>query len=220
MLGPHKSMGPRSLTPFILPAVVALISIAIAAMGDAATQVTQFDRSAIHSGEVWRLLSGHFAHLGTSHLLLNLAGLALISLLFAPVMPPLAWAGCFLVSALFVSGGLYFFLPKLNWYVGLSGVLHGLFVTGAVASWRRGLRLEGLLLLALAVKLVWEQITGPLPGSESAAGGPVVVDAHLYGAIGGLVFSLAEWAYKKKFDGGGSARDKPEAEDDSGGTSR
>jgi len=208
-------MGPRSPAPFILPAVAALISLAIAVMGDAATQATQFDRSAIQSGEVWRLLSGHFAHLGTSHLLLNLAGLALISMLFAPVMPPLVWAGCFLVSALLVSGGLYFFLPKLNWYVGLSGVLHGLFVTGAVASWQRGLRLEGLLLLALAVKLIWEQITGPLPGSESAAGGPVVVDAHLYGAIGGLVFSLAEFAYKKRTGEGGSRGDDFETGDPS-----
>lgn len=190
-------MIPSSAKPFFLPAVVALTSLIIALMGEAATLATQFDRPAIQNGELWRLLSGHFAHLGTSHLLLNLAGLALISTLFAAVMPAGVWSGCFLVSALFVSGGLYFFQPQLNWYVGLSGVLHGLFVSGAIASWRRGLRLEGLLLLALTAKLIWEQIAGPLPGSESAAGGPVVVSAHLYGAIGGLVFSLGELGYRK-----------------------
>jgi len=44
-----------------------------------------------------------------------------------------------------------------------------------------------ILLVLVVGKLVWEQLTGALPGSESIAGGEVLVDAHLYGAIGGAV---------------------------------
>lgn len=171
--------------------IVGLISIVIAMLGDDTISLMQYDRNAIANFEWWRLISGHFAHLGTSHLLLNLAGLALITLLFARSMSLTLWSASFLVSALLISIGLYVFNPHMIWYVGLSGILHGLFVTGAFVNWRSGLRLEGFLLLALAGKLAWEQYAGPLPGSEDAAGGPVAVDAHLYGAIGGLVVALS-----------------------------
>jgi len=42
-------------------------------------------------------------------------------------------------------------------------------------------------LLLLGLKLAWEQLAGPLPGSEALSGGPVVVDAHLYGTSAGLL---------------------------------
>ena len=40
------------------------------------------------------------------------------------------------------------------------------------------------------VKIGWEQWHGPVPGSETTSGGPVVVDAHLYGAVGGAMAAL------------------------------
>jgi hypothetical protein len=39
-------------------------------------------------------------------------------------------------------------------------------------------------------KLAWEQFSGPLPGSEGTAGGPVIVDSHLFGALGGALTAL------------------------------
>ncbi len=47
------------------------------------------------------------------------------------------------------------------------------------------------------VKLVWEGVMGPMPGSESTAGGPVVVQAHLYGSVGGLMISACMHLYNK-----------------------
>ena len=44
--------------------------------------------------------------------------------------------------------------------------------------------------MIVAGKLAWEQFAGPLPGSESGSGGPVIVDAHLYGAVGGLLAAV------------------------------
>jgi hypothetical protein len=53
---------------------------------------------------------------------------------------------------------------------------------GALAHLRRG-ELEGWVLAALlAAKLLYEHLVGPLPFSGSD---PVVVDAHLYGVLGG-----------------------------------
>ena len=44
-----------------------------------------------------------------------------------------------------------------------------------------------LLLIGVLIKLIYEQFAGPLPGSEDTAGGTVIVDAHLYGAVSGAV---------------------------------
>jgi rhomboid family GlyGly-CTERM serine protease len=77
--------------------------------------------------------------------------------------------------------------PGLIWYVGLSGVLHALFVAGLLGDIREHAALGWLVLLGFAGKIIFEQMYGPLPGSERSAGGPVVVDAHLYGAIAGLI---------------------------------
>ena len=78
-------------------------------------------------------------------------------------------------------------MPSLDWYVGLSGVLHGLLVAGLIGSIRQR-RAESLVLGAvIAAKLGWEMLVGPMPGSAEAAGGAVIVEAHLYGAAGGLI---------------------------------
>jgi len=69
----------------------------------------------------------------------------------------------------------------------LSGLLHGLLLAGAIAG-VRSLPAESLVICAVVVaKLAYEQIAGPLPGSESVAGGAVVVNSHLYGAVGGAL---------------------------------
>jgi len=69
--------------------------------------------------------------------------------------------------------------------VGLSGVLHGLMLVGGFGLIRSASPIGYLLLAGLAAKLLWEQLSGPLPFSESTSGGPVLVEAHLYGTIGG-----------------------------------
>jgi len=70
------------------------------------------------------------------------------------------------------------------WYVGSSGVLHGVMAAGTLAHLRRR-DLDGWLLAAfIVVKVAYEQHTGALPFADSGAG--VIVDAHLFGALGGL----------------------------------
>jgi rhomboid family GlyGly-CTERM serine protease len=121
---------------------------------------------------------------------MNVAGLWLIWLLFGQRLSVVYWLLILFGSALGVSLGLLAFHPDILWYVGLSGVLHGLFTGGCLMDIRSG-RKDALLLFGLIVaKLAWEQFSGPLPGSEATAGGKVVVDAHLYGAICGVVLVL------------------------------
>lgn len=152
--------------------------------------VLRFDRSSIDGGQWWLLLTGNFVHLGLSHLLLNLAGLVLIVALVWPNFNARQWLLITLISSLGVGVGLYLFDPNIRWYVGFSGTLHGLIIAGTLADFRRYPIPALILLVLVCAKLGYEQINGPVPGSESAAGGAVVVNSHLYGAITGAIVGL------------------------------
>jgi rhomboid family GlyGly-CTERM serine protease len=179
--------GPADLVPI----TVAMLCFAAMVGGINALFWLRYERAAVLDGEVWRLLTGHLVHLGWAHLAMNLAGLGLIWLLFGRVYSALQWTVLFVACALGISLGFMLFRPELVWYVGLSGVLHGLFVAGAVAGIFAGYRAEWLLLGLLVLKLFWEQYFGPLASTEQMIGGLVIVDAHLYGALIGLGGGLA-----------------------------
>lgn len=174
----------------VIPVSIGAISTLAAAFSTFANPILRFDRSAIHQGEFWRLFSGNFVHLGWSHLLLNLAGLAVIWMLYHRLLSLRSWLVVVVVSGLSVGIGLWLLNPQLEWYVGLSGLLHGLFFAGAIASLAAGYRAEWLLLIVMLGKLLWEQFVGPTPGTADLAGGPVIVDAHLYGAIAGIICGI------------------------------
>lgn len=162
-----------------------LLCLLLATGGDPAR--VSFRQEIGADGSYWRWLSAHVVHLGFAHCLMNVAALGLIVILFGRRYGALAWIGIFILSALMISAGLELWRQDLGWYVGLSGVLHGFFMAGLVA--RAGQRdLEFWVLgCGLLAKLLWEQLVGPLPGSEAGAGGAVVVEAHSIGALAGLL---------------------------------
>ncbi len=165
------------------PLMVALLSVV--AQGLDWVEAWRYERTLLGS-EPWRLVSGHLVHLGWNHLVLNLTALLVLWALFGGAMRAWAWGVTFIGCALVISGGLYLRDSTLVWYVGLSGVLHGLLVVGALANLPND-RYRSLLLLALVVaKLAWEQSSGSDSGTAELVGGAVIINAHLYGALGGL----------------------------------
>lgn len=175
-------------THSLLPLVLILCVTLFALGGSELTAILRFERVALlHDGQIWRLFTGHLVHLGWSHTGLNVTGLALIWVLVGHRFDHWQWSAIIIALMLGISLGLLIFNPTLVWYVGLSGVLHGMLIAGAVADIRSGDKTAYVLLILIAAKLAWEQMTGALPGSEAAAGGPVIVDAHFYGGLCGLV---------------------------------
>ncbi len=165
-----------------LLAAVALI-LALTAAGDWGRQVWRYERGGMAAYQWWRLLSAHLVHLGWRHAGLNCAGLVLLWVLFARAFSPRRWLWILLVSGATIDAGLWLLRPDIEWYLGASGVLHGAFAAGAYAWYRRGEGLGAALLLLLIVKLVYEQHA---PASVFDPDLPLVPEAHLLGALGGL----------------------------------
>ena len=170
------------------PLIITALCVGLALLPGDLVKLLQYERSAILDGEWWRLLSGHLVHLGWNHLVMNLLGLWLIWHLFLHGAPNLRYCLYRLpILTIGTSLGLLILNPEVAWYRGLSGVLHGLLTLGLLQQSRQQARLPSLLLILIALKLAWEQYAGPLPGSEPWIHGRVVVDAHLYSALCGVV---------------------------------
>jgi rhomboid family GlyGly-CTERM serine protease len=169
---------------------VALLALCILLLlpelfGEWGRAALRYERGAIAAGEWWRLITAHLVHLDASHALLNVLGFALMWSLFARDFRPLQWLAILAASVAAIGAGLWFNDPEVDWYVGASGVLHGVMAAGTLAHLRRG-DLDGwILAVFIILKLGYEQWSGALPFNES--GEPIVVNAHLYGALGGVV---------------------------------
>ncbi|WP_051377894.1 rhombosortase [Derxia gummosa] len=181
------------------------IAACVCAMAQSAGPGLRYTRSEVLHGAWWELLTASWVHLGWLHLLLNLAGLGVVLMMFARVVRP--WrqlsvlAACgFLGCALLLAGA-----PRVGWYLGLSGALHGLFAANSVillrlpdpARWRQvasvrsrfehwlhGPGFGWVLLAGLAIKITTDmllRIQGP-----GWIGGPVEPTGHLTGALAGL----------------------------------
>jgi rhomboid family GlyGly-CTERM serine protease len=166
-----------------LLAILALI-LALAALGSGARNALQYERLAVAHGQWWRLVGAHLVHLGWEHALLNGAGLALLWVLFAREFTPRRWLWILFCSTAAIDAGLWFLRPTVEWYLGASGVLHGVLAAGACALYRRGDGVGAALMLALIVRLVYEQQSGR---SLLMGDLPLLADAHLFGVLGGLI---------------------------------
>jgi rhomboid family GlyGly-CTERM serine protease len=177
--------GPRGLALAGILALLVLLQLG----GAATVTALRYDRGALRAGQWWRLASAHLVHLDLRHALLNGLGLVLMWALFVRDYRGRQWFLILIAAAAAIDAGLWFRDTGVLWYVGASGVLHGVMAAGIAAQLRRGESAGVVLAVFLLAKLAYEQWTGALPFAGASV--PVVVNAHLYGALGGL--SAALW---------------------------
>ena len=180
MLQAFKADGRRGLV--LLGILLACILIQLAS--PAAFAALRYERSAIAAGEWWRLLSAHLTHLNAAHLLVNMAGVVLVWGLVVEEFSARQWLLVLLLATAAIDTGLWWLNPAIGWYVGASGLLHGLLLAGFVSGLARRDPVALIGLPILLAKLFIEQRGAAL---GITAGLPVVSVAHLYGVAGGAV---------------------------------
>ncbi|NNL57356.1 MAG: rhombosortase [Pseudomonadales bacterium] len=170
--------------------VAAFMALVVAVTFQAGlTDSLQYQRDNF-STQWWRGVSHALPHINTQHLSLNLLALLCLCALFPEAFKSFGWLIALAFAAMVSATGLYLFSPSIEWCSGLSGALHGLMVYAALRT-----RAHVIWLLAVIAKLVVEQ-TQLFQDSTLASltadyiGHAVVVDAHLWGAIGGFMFFL------------------------------
>lgn len=185
---------PLSLKHSLVVLVIAVIAILAFAgeyyFGNSITQAFVYQRNLIIKGELWRIFTGHLLHTNAYHLLLNLAALIMLWALHGRFYSIKNYSALFLFCCVSTSVGVFFTSPSLIQYVGLSGVLHGIFVFGAIMDIVSKDKTGYLLFLGVWLKIAHEQIYGASEDVSSLIEANVAVDAHLWGAIGGLLFTL------------------------------
>ena len=80
--------------------------------------------------------------------------------------------------------------PEVEWGVGLSGLLYALFACAAIRMAMSGEYLSYAVVAFLIVKIVLEQTIGPSAAMEHFVGSSILVDAHMFGVIAGLLFGV------------------------------
>lgn len=171
-------------------AILCVIAI-IHFLPEHAQNLVNYHRTEINNGQWWRWFSGHFAHTNDMHAIMNAAALLLAANLHAKYLSSTNQILLVLVLCVLTSLGIYLGSTYLVDYVGLSGVLHGLFVAGACKDIQEKEKTGYILLLAIVIKVVYEQVFGASDSVASMINAPVATDAHLWGAISGLaVFAL------------------------------
>lgn len=155
----------------------------------------QWDHNAIIAGQYWKILTGNLTHTNLYHLGMNVFGLWIICFIFRAQLHPRPFL--LILSGLCVAVGSLLLLTSMQLYVGLSGVLHGLFGFYAMQEYHSGRKSSFYLVIGLALKIVWEQSFGSPTGTEALIHAKVAIDAHLIGAISGIISSVIFQTYQK-----------------------
>jgi rhomboid family GlyGly-CTERM serine protease len=179
------------------PAVLALISTLLMLGGERLAQILRYDRAAVAAGEWWRLFSGNLVHLGWWHLVFNVLSLVLLVLLCPDRLSPLEWLRRVVIIGTGMSLCLYWLSPGLQTYVGLSGLVYGLFVLGLGRQALHGDEIGIACLLFVLVRIGWELFNGASATETELLGGGVVAESHLYGVLCALLYAAARVAVSR-----------------------
>jgi len=173
---------PRYVFP---PLCLILLSSLLAWLG--INDELEFNRQLIEQGQLWRLFTSQFVHANWAHLGLNCAGIALIWLLHGEYTSPSRYGFNIATLAIWCGLGVFWFCPTITIYTGLSALLHGVIIWGAIKDVTVGLKSGYVLFIGVWLKLIAEQINGPSADIGALINSTVAVDAHLIGAIGGVL---------------------------------
>ncbi len=189
--------------PYVVIGIISTVLMIIYNVSDWANindSLWVFERTHIKNGELWRLITGHFLHTNVYHFVMNIIGLVLLCLLHGEYASTRTFAFNVVILCVATSIAIYFFSENIIWYVGLSGILHGIFAWGVIIDIKLKRKSGYILLVGLIIKLFDEQFLESSTFMANLIEANVAVDAHLYGAVAGLILGLFHLKHIQRHD--------------------
>jgi len=176
-----------------------LLCLIIYAISAEDITVLDYNRELIIEGEYWRVLSGNFNHTNIYHLLLNLSALAVMAGLHYRYYSCGEYASLILLLSIGVGINIFLLSPDTLLYVGLSGVLHGIIIIGAIIDVSKHYYSGYILIIGTVIKVISEQLFKNTVAMSQLIDAKVLTEAHLYGLVTGFIIApLFVYLNKKK----------------------
>jgi rhomboid family GlyGly-CTERM serine protease len=184
---------PQKIT---LPLIIIVLSFIAYVFDDSLGGLFVYQRDLVSNGQIWRVFTSHIFHTNGYHLLLNISAVILLWALHGQFYNPRIYLLLLTMSALTTSVGIHFFSLDIYRYVGLSGVLHGVFIWGALMDIKSKDKTGYLLLVGVLIKILHEQFYGASEDVAQLISASVAINAHLWGSLGGILIGLYSYCRK------------------------
>jgi len=190
----------RVRLPWVTLFLLGLLSL-FAWLPEGSQATLQYDRTAIASGEYWRIFTGHFVHWTNTHYYWDCI-VFLIAGAFLETIRRFLFLLVGAVSISMISAGLFFFQPHLDYYRGISGVDMALVIAVCLmsASFCRLKRRKGLASMWYVVlgfcflkPILETYFSASVFSVNLGTGVSVSAAAHLLGALAGVLATLSFW---------------------------
>jgi len=179
--------------------ILGLLCLIIYALSTENITALDYNRELIIDGELWRLITGNFNHTNIYHVLLNVCALAVISGLHYRYYSATVYLSLILILSIGVGAGIFLLSPSTQLYVGLSGILHGIIIVGAIIDVTKQYYSGYILIAGTIIKIINEQFFNSPIEMSKLIQAQVLTEAHLYGLVTGLIISpLFVYLNKKK----------------------
>jgi rhomboid family GlyGly-CTERM serine protease len=173
---------------------ISLLIVMLAALPNVFFSSLSLERNKVEQLEIWRILTSNFVHFGWPHSLMNLTAFLLCALALFNNFTAKQLLGLIVFCCLSVGVGVYYLNPEYGTYAGLSGAIHGFIVAGLMRNKRHPYWLNAILIALVFAKIIYEhQPDYQATQLQTLMPVPVAYDAHMYGAMAGLLFGLSHW---------------------------
>jgi len=147
----------------------------------------RYQQLEVSQGQWWRLFTANFCHSNWYHWSLNMLGLVMIDYFYQPVIS-LKLRSWLMLFCMLVNVILLDWFVNLNWYVGMSGALHGYLIGGALITFAQFKIINSLIIVIVSGKLFAELFWEINFTTAELIEANVVEEAHLFGALSAVIF--------------------------------
>jgi rhomboid family GlyGly-CTERM serine protease len=156
----------------------------------------RYDVIQINNGQWWRLITANFCHSNWNHWGMNIMALWFMDIFYRSLisLPLRAWL---LFFSLIMNVFLLHFLIDIDYYVGLSGALHGYLVGAALFSFLKEQWLNRVILVFVTLKLFAENMWSINTETEKWINANVIEEAHYLGALSGVFFYFMLYGFNR-----------------------